>query len=338
MQKRRENDVRGLTLLHNFGWLRAPELGLFMWPETATKHNMACRVVASWERRGLVLTRPLPDMAGKAVFLSAAGARLLRAESDVDAVSGKDIGTRTPSGWLPPATWRHDVLAAGVLGQLARRGCEVLAEPQLRRMESKPAKWPDGLVKLPPTATEPTRWAWLEVEQSRKSGPQMKAMAQALHRVCSPLGVSFAGRHVTCVLVAYPDAVFNEFGHRLDHPRRVENAIAEAGKESLSLHFLKCAMSGVGVTGFEDRRVCIPPNKALAILKRLDKGGWTLNEKGERTATQGSDCAFVQEREKENPKSPWRYRTDSDKPARRGAGWAATSSAAKLAAATLLAN
>jgi len=71
------NDISGLTWVSKFGWLRSAELGRLMWPNNAYARTRADRVVRGWLERGLVISRGLPDGAGRAFVLSEPGARLL---------------------------------------------------------------------------------------------------------------------------------------------------------------------------------------------------------------------------------------------------------------------
>ncbi|PLK49848.1 hypothetical protein [Uliginosibacterium sp. TH139] len=120
--QRVQNDLKGLSLLHRFGWLRAPELGKLFWRTQEHASVRANRLVRSWAERKLVLVRRLPEGAGQAVVLSEAGARLLRDYADIDAKSGKDWGETRSATWVPALTWKHDLIAAGVLAELSRQG------------------------------------------------------------------------------------------------------------------------------------------------------------------------------------------------------------------------
>lgn len=148
IEKRRQNDLAGLLFVHHFGWLRAIELGALLFPKNATSAEAANRIVRSWEKRRLVIVRELPERAGKAVVLATAGVRFL-SENGHKSSSGKDLGSIGPEGWRPPASWRHDLIATGLLVALRKRGYSVIPEAALRRLPTDSTKLPDGLAKAP---------------------------------------------------------------------------------------------------------------------------------------------------------------------------------------------
>ena len=170
-QQRRRNDAMGLHFIHQFDWLRTAELGHLLWPHSPASRQAADRLARDWIARRLVLVRELPNAAGRALVLSEAGARVL-ADEGLLAKSGKNIGKSTDQGWLPPASWAHDLLAAGVLCELHRRGFNIYPEAELRRRAGAQAKIPDGLAVGPDGQV-----VCLEVERARKSGPQMRKLA-----------------------------------------------------------------------------------------------------------------------------------------------------------------
>ena len=73
-----QRDHEGLLLVHNFGWMRAKELGRMLWPASPRSAVNAsdCRQMETG-RVGLVC--PLPRSHGQAFVLSAAGSTYLRA-------------------------------------------------------------------------------------------------------------------------------------------------------------------------------------------------------------------------------------------------------------------
>ena len=132
-EQRDQNDLLGLGWINRFGWLRTAELGPLIWPKDRYAVDRTNRITRGWIARDLVIARPLPDGAGRALVLSACGARLLR-EAGIEAQSGKDIGEIVEGRWQAPATWRHDLISAGVLADLYVRGYQVSPERELRRL------------------------------------------------------------------------------------------------------------------------------------------------------------------------------------------------------------
>ena len=171
-EQRRLKDANGLLFVYQFGWLRTAELGKLMWPDSPASRQAADRLARSWIERQFVIVRDLPDGAGRALVLAKAGVRLL-AENGIESGSGKSIGKLNGDDWLPPASWRHDLIAHGVLCELHRLGYTVYPEMELRRRASSHPKIPDGF------AIKSGEGIWLEVENARKSGKEMHNLADA---------------------------------------------------------------------------------------------------------------------------------------------------------------
>ncbi len=286
-ETRIKNDIEALRFVHSFGWLRIVELGTLMKPKTATSLEAGARLARNLIARHLVLSRRLPEGAGQALVLATAGVRLL-AEHGISAASGKSIGQTAGERWTPPSTWKHDVLAHGVLCELFKRGYKILPEAEIRRRAVAFTKLPDGLAKEPGAQG---RWLWLEVENARKSGPNMKHMADAIAAVSSGHVVLLGIRPTAC-LVAYWRNSVDERGHRLNHRNRVANAVATVSKVDVELMFASVTRKGAaGVGNVDLSKVTIASDRASAILKRLDANGWILDgdevwraQYGERTA------------------------------------------------------
>ena len=261
--QRRINDRDGLTWLARFGWLRTTELGPLLWPNS-TARQQADRLARSWLERRLVLARELPERAGRALVLSTAGVRLL-AEFGVDAASGKDLGKMLDGEWLPPLTWRHDLLAAGVLVALHRRGWAVYPEREIRQRAGWLAKLPDGI------AVRGADVAWLEVERASKTGAPGRQLADALCAVGAGEAVAVLGHRPTVGLVAYQPEAMDSRGCAIDHRARIKAAVAAATKRDVRVLWARCTLrgpAGLGTVEFELETV--QADRAAAILKRLE--------------------------------------------------------------------
>lgn len=288
-ETRINNDLAALRFVHLFGFLRIVELGTLMKPHTATSLEAGARLARSLIERHLVLSRRLPEGAGQALVLATGGVRLL-AEHGIHAASGKSIGQTVCEHWIPPATWKHDLLAHGVLSELFRRGYQVIPEAEIRRRAGSIAKLPDGLVRAP--GNEGT-WHWLEVENARKSGPNMKRLADAITAV-SARQVEVCGiRPIGCMLVFWRNSV-DERGHRLNHRDRVSKAVASIARSDVRLTLLECTRKGAaGVADITLTDTTVAADRASAILKRLDANGWQPDgETGQKTQY-GAYMAYV---------------------------------------------
>lgn len=273
MQKRLSNDIAGLKFVHDFGWLRAAELGALLFPKTATATVAASRVIRSWEQRRFVIVRELPERSGKAVVLAAAGVRFLE-ENGHRASSGKDLGSTGPEGWRPPASWRHDLIAAGVLAEMRKRGYSVIPETTLRRSPSDATKLPDGLLRSPQGV-----WIWLEVEHARKTGRSLKDLGKALALAASGEIKAVAGVNCTAAMIAYCDTT-DERGYVVNHRERVLKAITEHAKQAVDVLLVRCMMVGVGVGSLSIEKARIEPFGGLAVRRVLDANGWQSDTSG----------------------------------------------------------
>ena len=331
-EKHKLNDRTGLNWVHRFGWIRTAELGAMLWPSTApaSATRQANRIVKSWVKRGLVIERELPDRAGRALVLAQRGVDLL-AENDVKAATGKDIGKliddpdwhpplKYEPWWLPPKTWRHDLLAAGILAELHRQGWAVFPEREIRQRAGWLAKLPDGL------AVRGADVAWLEVERASKTGADGRQLTNALCAVGTGEAAAVLGHRPTVALVAYEPYARDSRGCALDHRARIKSAVAAASKKPVAVLWAACELrgpAGLGKVTFE--RETIGTDRAAGILKRMS---WRLNEDGVLVAGYLQHIAYVWEDE-----HGWSFQLDE-----RPAGYADSMSDAKRACADEIAG
>jgi len=290
-EQRRLKDAKGLLFVHRFGWLRTAELGKLMWPDSPASRHAADRLARSWIERQLVIVRDLPGGAGRALVLAAAGVRLL-AENGIEAGSGKGIGRLNDEGWLPPASWRHDLIGHGVLCDLHRRGYDVYPEMELRRLAEGYPKIPDGF------AVKDGEGIYLEVENARKSGYEMRKLADALSIVASGQAASIAGFKPNSAMVAFVPSAIDERGYNLSHQTRVRNAIQAVAKNELSIYWAKCTLRGcAGVGKVDIQKEQLSTDRASRILKVLDSWGWHPHQEGGTYSSYNKHIAHVWENE-----------------------------------------
>ncbi|MBB2777968.1 UNVERIFIED_ORG: hypothetical protein HNP28_003310 [Comamonas terrigena] len=328
---RLRNDVAALRFIHLFGWLRITSLGTLMKPHTATSLEAGSRLARSLISRQLVLARRLPEGAGQALVLAAAGVRLL-AEYDIHAVSGKSIGQTVGKEWTPSTTWKHDILAHGVLCELFKLGYAVMPEAEIRRRVGILAKLPDGLARSPDGT-----WLWLEVENARKSGPHMRRLAYAIAAV-SEAQIEVCGVRPSRCLIAYWERSQDERGYRVNHRERVTKAIATQARSDIQLTFAECSRKGtVGISNIVFSEATIAADHTSSVLKRLNASGWYSDEKsGVCKANYGNCTAYVWQ----DPDAPgtWSYDAERDGEGSGQAGYAGSISEAKRRAAELIAH
>ena len=262
-----QRDHAGLLLVHNFGWMRARELGRMLWPASPRSAVNASELVGKWKRAGWVLVRPLPDNMGQALVLSAAGAAYLRACGHMDAVTGKDWGETRAGDWVAPRTWQHELLTLGLLAQLHTEGWQVIPERQLRR-ENRPGKFPDGL------AIRGDDVIWIEVENARKSGPHRNQMVEALILASQGEAEQLSGQVANHAMLAYATNARDERGFRLDHRSRVMAALARRAPVDVPLMLAELTVTGtagVGEVAISETNVA-----AEAVTRRMASIDWAF--------------------------------------------------------------
>jgi hypothetical protein len=326
--QRRLKDTQGLLFVHRFGSLRTAELGKLLWPGMATARQSADRLARGWIERRLVLARQLPDGAGRALVLAAGGVDLLARES-IGANSGKDIGKIMEAQWQPPTTWRHDLIAHGVLCELHRRGFQVYPETELRRRERRLAKIPDGL------AVKDERVLWIEVENARKTGKAMVTLAKALKDVTNGQCDPVLGFKPSAALVAYVPSVLDERGYTLSHKARVVAALQREIRTDITLTWAACELNGtagIGEITFSTERIA--SDRAAAILKTMNINGWQADEHGNLWVGYDRYRAFVWQEED----GGWGFEVESRTEKSIKSGYVSNISEAKREAANAIAT
>lgn len=258
-----DNDIKGLLMLWNFGWLRPQELGLLLWPSAQHPVKYAERIGRKWLARGLILARQLPNHHGTAWVLSKTGAALLNEKTGVPSRSGKDWGNSSNGSWSAPQWWRHDLLANSLLALLASIGHQVIPERQLRR-ENSVSKLPDGLSISP----EGTAIYWIEIESARKSGKHMDLMAEALVRIAMGKAPTLSGHKAKHSMVCYVGSAIDERGYRLNHRERVLNALSRHAPRDLRLALIELKLKGPAVAGFRGEPVSVQSNLVSQRLQQ----------------------------------------------------------------------
>ncbi len=271
-ERRAENDLYGLWVIGKFGWIRSAELSLFMF-EGKWRRTQTDRLVRSWVKRNLVLERPLPEGAGRAIVLATAGGRLL-VEHGYSAKSGKNEGTLVDGVWHPPYAWKHHLMAHGVLGHLHALDYDVTTEHQIKPIAGA-GKRPDGLIYR----ESAKRWFWLEVEQAKKDGRDMDELAKALYQV-STVGLVVADKTCTGAIIAFNPAATDKRGYGLNHADRVRSAISKIAKRPITVTWCQCQMKGLGVESIELNSEEIFPDHGKQVRAALERWGWRPQEDG----------------------------------------------------------
>ena len=326
LDKGAELDLRGLLWVWDFGWLRPRELGRLLWPNLGHATKNAERHCRKWESNGLIIRRELPNHNGTAIVLSSKGADLLY-EHGIKAKTGKDIGStrkkteeekkqdeikkkkeeekngninedesKKKKGkksnedivWIPPATWKHDILSAGTLSILHENGHDIYPEMKLRRENPNIKKIPDGIIKWK-RENKVTHKIWLEVEASRKSGDEnIGALAKAVISAMNGKAQEVSGIICNHAIVAINPKQICDRGYSLNHKSRIKNKVEEYTEKDIKICFLELKLTGLGVSGYEMNYESIESNEIARTVNRLNKL-WEKKHKSEKTEGRESE-------------------------------------------------
>jgi hypothetical protein len=255
-----EHAAHALRFIGRFTWLRAAELGKLLYPGRTHSRKYAERNLRKLLGLRMIVARPLPGRdAGTAYLLATRGAQFLN-DWNAGTVTykyrpGYDWGITKEGIWEPPRSWRHDLMATGVLACLReRKGWGVFSEAMLRAGHPKgPKKYPDGLL----VASEGAKRAgmWLEVENARKSGRNIDTLARALalagiRRPMATFDAVTGPLTITRGMVAINAEARDERGRRLSHLTRVESALRKVAMTpgtQLTLLVAWVKFRGIGV-------------------------------------------------------------------------------------------
>ncbi|WP_345796273.1 hypothetical protein [Castellaniella sp. MT123] len=280
-QQRKENIIDALYFIHQHGWLRPIEMGVHLWPQNAFPRAPGYALAKVLQEKRLVRGVVLPDKAGTALVLARRGAALLRE----DGIAGAQAQER----WRPSSSWRHELIAAGTLATLYKYGWDVLPEAEIRRRVNlrDTLKLPDGLARDPEG-----RWWWIECEQARKSGPQLRRMASYVSAVGNG-ETEICGVRTTGTMIAYPHEARDEGGHRIDHRLRVTHAIETWAWGPVPIIWASCTMHGAGVQSIATEMETLHPDAARRVRRVLDARKWQPDESGVLVGTHPPHTAHV---------------------------------------------
>ena len=239
-----KNTLTALRYIAKFGWLRAYELGRFMYFDSKNFRERASNLLSRLHKRKLVIERQLPHTAGKAFVLSKRGGDYLKNTFDMNVnehslfKSGKNIGRTVDGSWLPNNNFEHDLLACSTLAQLQADGATIYSERQIRLH-------PRGLLKIPDGfAIKDGKGIWVEVENSRKSGNYMRIFASSLATILNT-GIDILGVKTHNVLIAYPEFKRDEKDHFINHQLRTSNAISSFLKANATVTYMPLQLIGL---------------------------------------------------------------------------------------------
>ena len=222
IQQGLKNELHALEIIHRFGWLRPQEIGRHIWPGSKHSEIYGVRIGLKLQKSKMVIARKLPRHCGTALVLSRQGAARLK-ESGINASSGKDIGMSVGDSWIPKKTWEHDLLCSSFLilvrEKYQHKKYEFRSELEMIRAYPKAIKIPDGFIY-----SDEGFSAWVEIENAKKSGPNMRAMIK--HAIdISNHGEEIFGKNCRHAIFAYPEFSEDYRGYNIDHRTHLINAI-----------------------------------------------------------------------------------------------------------------
>lgn len=328
-----DNDLIGLGWINRFGWIRPQEIGYFLWPAAQHRVKNAERIARRWIESGLCIARDLPMGSGRALVLSSRGAEFL-CDRGTEARTGKDIGEVVRGEWRPPASWRHDLRAAGVLARLSAKGCEVWPERQLRAAHPGVKKIPDGIA-----VDSQGVGYWLEVERAHKSGRELDHLIDSIGSVSAGRAARLSGVQCTVPLVAVSPREIDSRGYAIDHQHRVTQAIRARVGHDVTVVFLVLKLAGEGVSDYEKNIVRVEADSISRRVKML-RSGWEARGDTRTCLAPGRELVIEKKREAwhwyaydTTDDRPDYLRTTRREPVLLGQGVAATSEEAQRACA-----
>lgn len=242
-----EHAAHALRLIADFSWLRAQELGRYMHPNNPHARKYAEKYLRKLQALRYVIARKLPGRnSGAAFVLSQGGATWLNEHGHAPAArAGTRYGEIRHGTWLPPASWKHDLWAVGVLFLLREQhGFEVLPESQLRQLEPTADKHPDGLL------IDASGCTWLEIENARKTGKNRMRMLQAVVLAArSNASVNYPNLPAFfSAIIAVPADAKDLHGRKIHHEENITRQITTIGvKAKTTIVFCTMYLKGVGV-------------------------------------------------------------------------------------------
>ena len=257
-----------LRYIAKFGWLRAYELGRFMYFDSKNFRERASNLLARLHKRKLIIERQLPGRAGKAYVLSKSGADYLKNTFNMNVnehslfKTGKNIGKVEEGIWFP-GNFEHHLLACSVLAELQAEGMTIYSERQMRLH-------PRGLLKIPDGfAIKDGKGIWIEVENSHKDGKDMRAFAEPLAIILNE-GTNILGVKANQVLIAYPEFKRDKNQHYINHQLRTSNAISSYLKANATVIYMPLKLIGLySSTALKQVEVQLQAEHWRRILKQI---------------------------------------------------------------------
>lgn len=184
---------KAIRVISRFGWVRAQELGLYLYPEITTnpdsRRTMTRRAIAHLREMGFIEGRILIG-GSEALFLTKAGCQFAAELGEYSMV--------TVPARFAAKDWKHDCFSRQMLyAESAGNLDRIVTEHQISLYEGAGRRRPDGLVM---TMGE---WFVVEIEHSRKSGFHLRAQTR---RIADAIGggLEYCGLPISGALIFYP--------------------------------------------------------------------------------------------------------------------------------------
>lgn len=265
IQQGRENELKALHLIHRFSWLRPQEIGRFIWPGSKHSEIYGVRLGLKLQKAELVIARRLPRHSGTALVLSQSGSARLR-DVGINASTGKDIGTKFGDHWIPRKTWEHDLLCTSLLILIKeKKYLDFYSEYEIRAANPRSIKIPDGFI------CSAKEVYWLEVENTKKSGPNMTEMVKHSLRVARH-GEEVFGKDCRHIAFAYPQVSQDTRSYKVNHRLHLVNAIQAqlASNESVAVLLLQVIQKSGAAIDFTSEILKVHSDVLLQKSKQLD--------------------------------------------------------------------
>jgi hypothetical protein len=278
---------RILAVIHRWDWLQASEIAAFLFPGSdASLRYVRSRLEVLADEK-LVLARQLPGpRAGRAWVLTQAGAAKLTQLTGQKHQRGTRWGSAKNGIWRPPGNWKHEVLvkyiaAAWVAAQPDHDPVVILTDKELRAFympsfvgTKKPQAFQRKIPDLLLIYSD--RYQVVEIEQTRKTGAEMAALARFVVETsigdCHPFRQFTGSRRADGIVVVVPEGMNDDRGYIVDHELRLRNAIGRVSPQrTVYLTLVKVGFSDGGFTPISAtmRPISVPQDSQKGEPQRL---------------------------------------------------------------------
>jgi len=176
-----------LKLADRIGWLNAPIVAYAFWPEAPSRLKYAERLLANLVKRGWFKPHKMPFRQRSCYTATQEGRRqwlLSTRPEETGKFDPSDMKTKSPGA---ASTYLHDTRAASALLWLAKGDMDrIIFDREIIASEFR--KRPDGIVLDPEIHGKLKTGHWVETENAKKTGPNMRKQVTEMIEITMEAG------------------------------------------------------------------------------------------------------------------------------------------------------